>query len=426
MHVHAVMIELRRDGLWVWGFVVTAGWAGLLVTMSDRWLGSWSETAVWTAIPMAYLAAFVTAGSAMTHRARMDSQMSRFVDASARRSWQPRLLDLMVSVLVLGLLPVLSATVGAAAVTAGAGGQGGYLIEYPAGAALLGCASVALGRTVAGLVRSRAAGPVAAFAVGLFVGIYGNPTPPSTRPWLTANPLVLAWLAALVAILLVASELLTGSVVIRPRRPGTVAVRRVAGACALAAAMAGAFFLSAAPRQIERQAGPSPTCRTTDAGSSVCVWPDDVKFLDVLQEQAGRLDDLSAALSLGPWNIEEPGLRGPQSWDRVVVEPVSLGDGMWLTASSMAYALVNSLSARCEVPDQSDEQWRESWIRVSATLDVLATYLHGGPRPEAVWSQPSADDDEVQSITADILGLTDEEQRAWVVDALGARARCSD
>lgn len=424
--MHAVMIELRREGLWVWGLVVTAGWAALLVATSGRWLGSWPETAVWTAIPMAYLASFVAAGSAMTHRARMGSQMGRFVDASARRPWQPRLLDLVVSVLVLGLLPVFSAALGAAAATAVAGGQGRYLVEYPFGAALLACASVALGRTVAGLVRSRAAGPPTAFAVGLFVGIYANPTPPSSRPWLTANPVVLAWLVALVAVLLVASELLTGGVGIRPRRPGALAARRTAGVCALIAAMVGAFFFSTAPRQVERQAGPSPECRTTDAGSSLCVWPDDTRFLDVLLDQAGRLDGLSAALSLGPWSIEEPGLHGhgPQGSDRVVVEPVSLGDGMWLTASSMSYALVNSLSAGCDVPDQSDEEWRESWIRVSATLEVLTTYLRGAPHPEAVWSPPSAEDDAVQSITTDVLGLTDEEQHAWLIDALRAHARC--
>ncbi len=413
----AACVEFRRPRLWLWATITTAGWLVVDFLMRHRWEQDWSAVSLWTAVPVLYLGIIVAVGSADTNRLRLNSGISLFDAAAARPRWHARAWSLGVTVLVQGVLP--GAVVGAVlfSIVASSGSPDGrFTLAYTI-AGILQCLSmIGLGRLVSGLTSSRVAAPILALVFGLALSINLYPMPAENPVWLEPNPIWMIACACKAIALLAAGELASlGRLARRNRSASGYGLTATAVGVATVGLVTISTIGPGAEVQVPRSSATPGVCRTTAQGSSVCVWPEDERYLDELTAQVKRLEEISAGLPFEPnkWSIREPSLNVGSEDSVIIVEPPSAGAGMWLTAQSMAFGL----TFECALPEFSAKESLDNEVHSWATLDATSNYIYGHPRPAEVVVAADAVAVRTDAIVADVFKMSGEEQRGWIVNA---------
>lgn len=412
--MRVLAIELRRSRMWPWVAAAAVLWVTLMLTQSDQWAGSWTQTRLWMAVPSAYLGPFIAAGAADVSRLRVASGQWSHAAVAARLPLAPWFVHVAATLVVAWTAPAAALVVGFA-VTATRTGVGQPVSGYFWAGALFTSVMVLLGYALGAALRSLVAAPLIAFVVGLVLALYGQPVPATARPWLVMAPSELALQGGLLVLLLGLALVASRSHLVTRHRDGTTSAGRQV---AVVAVVLLAFTAAAAPQrsaQVLREPPADVACASTDGGTDVCLWPEDADaYLEPMTAQAERAEELRDALGVEQRDLHQPGLDAAASGDVVIIEPLGAGAGLWFPAQSVAFDVYNALP-KCD-PGEFDEAERSARrVRSWAMIDVMTGYVFGGVQPGQVVDASS--DEELRAaaeVTAQVSGLPATQQLAWL------------
>lgn len=416
----ALGIELRHRRLWIWSATITVGWIVIALLLRDRWVASWSEASLWLALPVIYLSGVIAAASADLNRARLTSGLPAFVGSSPRSRWRPQVTHLGASLVACALVPSAAAALVVLGNAWTASADGRISAEYGIFGFVFATGMVGLGRTVSGLTQSRVAGPLASLAVGLVFGLYLSPVPATNPSWMRPNLNYLAFLLVTMGLLLLAGELATRGVPTTSERTVILLVLPAAAvATAALTVITALWFGPSLTTQLLRTPAQAGSCTGAVPGQTVCVWPEDARFVEPLTGQLDRFTTLTSQLpwAAQSWTVHEPGLASEARGQAVQITPQSLGPGMWLTAQDLSF----SLAGACLAPGLTPEQASELRVDTYAVLDATSNYVYGDKQPAAIVTVGDVEADQAAKIVEQVSSLGEEEQRAWIVTAWNDR-----
>lgn len=419
----ALAIEFRRPRLWLWSVGVCLGWLVLAFAVRERWWDSTPLASVWAVLPASYLGALIVAAAVDCGQQQRDSPLAPFQVLSARPPAQLATVAVVPALVMLGVVPVLAGSLGTLPLAVANDRSAAPTWTYLLLGVCFTWALVGIGRFLGTVISSRLLAPVLGLAVGLAVSLYASPVPPTNRAWTQPNPTRALLLLAVAVAFLLASQLATTGRTMGLR--GRTAVARgwaVAAAAIFVTAVGFSVVLSLIPRQIDRSSPDPGVCREVPSTSStVCVWPQDERFLAPMVEATARFDRLAASLGVDrSWWVTEPGLAA--SGTTAVVRPLDPDDGMWLVAQDLVFALANAdTPGDCGVESMSEQEANDYTVRNWALLDAATNYAYGGTRPETV---VVGQDDEIEALVAQVAALTPDEQVAWLTTTWQEVYRC--
>ena len=421
--MRALAVEFRRPRLWLWSVGVCLGWVVLAFAVRERWWDSTPLASVWAVLPASYLGALIVAAAVDCRQQQRDSPLTPFQVLSARPPAQLAAAAGVPALVVLGVVPVLAGSLGtlpfAVANDRSAAPTWAYLLL----GVCFAWALVGIGRFLGTVISSRLLAPILGLAVGLMVSLYASPVPPTNHAWTQPNPArALLLLAAAMAGLRASQWAATGRTAGLQGRPAVARGWAVAAAATFVVAVGLSVFLSLIPRQIDRSSPDPGVCREVPSTSStVCVWPQDERFLAPMVEATARFDRLAASLGFDrSWWVTEPGLAA--SGRAVVVRPLDPEDGMWLVAQDLVFALANADSpGDCGVESMSEQEAHDYTVRNWALADAATNYVYGAARPETV---VVGQDDEIEAMVARVAAMGPDEQLVWLTTTWQEVFRC--
>lgn len=416
----ALWIELRTCRMRIWGLVAAIASILVAVLSRDRWFNSLADASVWGFVPFLYVGAVIVVGAADTARHRRSTSVGGLIAVSARPAWQALVAHVAVVLLYGVLLPVLLPMVVVTG-TAQFGAQYGDLtwIYLPLGA-LFALGSCVIGSCVGALIPSRLGATFVALAAGLAYSLMASPIPPSHYPWLTFNA-ERAGLLATGVIVLIAALVVLSPVGERMLRKSVVPV----GGMLLAVGIVVASVSGSLPKTQMREAAPSDTTCTTSTEYRVCVWNSHGYYLQDLKSFVHRFALLNQRMG-GPndWVVVEPGISADGRM--LGIRPLGFGGGLWMTAESFAFALVNALpNPSCDYSTLNQDQVAKVDVVNWSLAEVMTNFIYGDLRPDSVRSANKALQRQVGKIASRIAEKPPAEQVDWIANTWESITECS-
>ncbi|MGW1198534.1 DUF7224 domain-containing protein [Streptomyces sp. NPDC002536] len=405
-------MELRRSPMRWWLLILVALDLATLFGRSTWWIGEWPQTSAQVQIPAFYFAPVLAAGAAWSSGRAARNNFQPQLAAAARPQWQVEMCQLLAT-LSYGLAAYLVGIIAAVSVSYSSAGPGFIWPDY----VLLGIALLTLfagaGHLVGRLSKSQFLGPTlmglsgliviawigAPHNLGLFV-ISGDPYKSISMP------------ALIMRCLLAAAVAVTACLLRRPlyapgkhRSIGGFGVPRVASLGVVVCACLASLTI-AGPIQITRGPSREPLC--TSGTPTVCLWPEDRKYLPDAQKMANRMRDLPKGFFKVPSEFHERGLRkGAQPASEFYI----MEGSMWDPAATMAGSIVSASwpsGNGCTLPD--GPRLTREFRNATSELNVWLTMrIFGGGVPSGIHGGPPVN---LQTI-ARVTQQPGEEQSKW-------------
>lgn len=381
------------------------------------WVGEWPQASVETQITAFYIAPLVAASAAWSAGRRYRDRTASLVEASARPAWQVEATQVAAAVIYgIGVYTIGAAV--AAGFSLVAHGDGFLWPGYIALGGALIVGSVAFGHLAGTWSTGQFLAPVstalATFVViawlGRGLGLFVLNGAPDLAP---AVPAVLWRVAAAVAAVVLAVTVSRPRGAIRWSRGG---LRLAAGVSALAFAATLAGAGSAGAVQAPRTPPASAEATCTGGHPSICLWPDDQKYLPQARAMAARLQVLQAEGIEVSDTYFERGLRGsdPNGLDFYILE-----GSLWDPAETIGGEIEhNAITAACSLRLGTDDP---SGLQAAGELSMwLAMRVFGGGQPGDMHGGPPDVD---LSAVAGLLHESESAQLQWYQQRLAmARA----
>lgn len=377
-------------------------WVGLMAVMgfsSLRSFNGWSGL-IWS--PTIWLIG-VCAAAASVRQARRRRAAERAIGATTPRTIVGLSLRAYVhDALVLAILPTLAATAVVFAVGLGMVEGGRLEWGYVAVAALSCLTGVLVGEVTALVIPHSIVAPVLAFAVAVYLSLYGLYGVREVDTWNAFDSFVFVVLGVTTALLLGAALVGAGRV---PRTSD-----RVLPAAAIVAVMVGVFAIG--PVQLSggtREAAESDA-RCESAGSdTLCLWPQDEFKRPTLTAQLRRLATVRdiAGVDDSPHVYAEPGLI-VQGADNVrLVQAIGGEKNSWVSAHFFAWQFIGDGTAHCDAA--------ENFL----VNDLLANTVYGDLSYDGFRSN-DPESDRIRAELVESLGdVSDQEALEWMGGLLG-------
>lgn len=378
----ALVLELSNVRAWRWTMVTSALWLGVAFLGFADWSQSWREVSVWIALPSMHATALIAAASADSRRTRLATSWNELLLTSGQRALAPNLMYLLATWVIFVLVPTVFVSCVISVVALISGVNGFFTGAYVLNAVFLATIAMLIGFVVGTWLSSRIFAPIIALLFGLGVGLNLHSVPPANPTWITPNwsLTVVLMVLAIFALAFSLSSAALGTRTQTQHRLGWLLPS------ATVLSLLAMFFLTdnalGKVLSVQRTAG-ATTCEDTALGTTVCIWAEDEKYLNPLLEQAERLEDVLTALDIMPNSlaIAEPGISVRPESTQVVVEPLALGPGLWLTAESMAYAAIPINYDFDSMSEEEIEHLRGTTIALTYTS---TSYIFEGGRPKEV------------------------------------------
>lgn len=410
--------EIRRSPLRWWLPLLVAIDLATLFGRQRYWIGVWPQASAAAQIVTMFLAPALAGAAAWAAatRSRQPGTADRF-NSSLRPQWQLEFAQLAGS-LCYGLLAYGIGIVAATLVSLPEAGPGflwpGYLLL---GLSVL-VAATAIGHMTGRLTRSRVLAPTLAATVVLGIMVMLNSIASLELVVLSGPPQKTVSAAAISARLAFAGVLTVAAVVLpalvdrrvaswRPLR-GTAAV---AGLTATGLLGTTAIWIVAGPLTVPRPPLSTPLC--SQGTSTICVWPEDRKYLPVLSAMTDRLSSLPSDLFTVPTTFFEQGLRpGTEpgvfnSDDFFIIE-----GSPWSVSATLASDVYNASFADLCLPD---DYRNKAYAKIFKASDEISYWLESravgpGTPPDFEDSGFGVDVNEVYAM----VKAPEAEQLAWV------------
>lgn len=410
--------EIRRSPLRWWLPLLIAIDLATLFGRHRYWIGIWPQASAAAQIPSMFLGPALAGAAAWAAaaRSRQPGLGDRF-SSSIRPPWQLEAVQLASS-LCYGIVAYGVGVVAAAAASLPEAGPGflwpGYL--------LLGLTvvviSTAVGHATGRLLRSTVLAPALAatgvlvlmnivdslYSLGLLV-LSGHPQKTVSAPAISAR-LIFAGALTVAAIML-------PPLVRRGVRTWRSSRKSVGTALLTTAALLGTIpiWAMSGPPTVPRPVPARPLC--SQGTSTVCVWPEDRKYLPQLSAMVGRLASLPTDLFTVSTTFYEQGLRpGPEPGVYTYEDFFIIEGSPWSVSSTMASRVYNDTFDSACIPDddhsEADRRILRATREVISWLEVRAV----GPdfAPDFREDNPYADTNQIYKM----VNAPEAEQLAWI------------
>ncbi len=423
MSAWTLATEVRRSPLRWWLPFLVAMDLLFLLGQGRSWIGVWPLASARASASSLFLAPLVAAGAAWVASRSSDPGVRSRLVGSARPRWLLEATQLGASCLV-GLTAYLTGVVVAAVLTFRTAGPGTVWWSYVALGALLVVDAASLGHGIGAVTGARIGGAITAGVTTLVLVMTlansVNLVVATVSVGQEANGTGLVVRAALSIGL--AAAAMTASTVI-DRSPPPVWTSRWAGvSLTLGLLLATGSGIALASGRAVALVPRHPPDATTCVGSSrsLCVWPDERKYLPELTTMSDRLSSLSGSGLNIPQHMVEEGLAVPPS-----TASFSLHGSVWMAAFEMSMDIqIRTWGTQWCLP--TSEAAVNRIVIANEEMQYWLTVYLAGPQPANVFGGPP--DIDAVAITKFATDGTAADHRAFVAEhiAIIDQARCAD
>lgn len=411
--MRAYLVELRYSPLRWWLPVLIIVDLATLFGRNHSWIGEWPQTTVAAQIAAFYFAPVLAAAAAWAAGRTCRHKATALVEGAARAPWKIELAQLTATV-TYGLIAYGVGVVVAAVVTSQKASSGFLWPSY----LILGV-ELLVGFSAAGhLVGHWWNAPFSAPAVSglasfITIAWIGSPTRLgffvlNGSPFYAVPGNAIAARAALALCITLAAVALRKPSLARYARSWR-APQRIAAQCIICAALIASFIgLRSAGSIQQLRAIPShPSC--TKGVPSICLWPEDAKYLPEAQGMAKNISQLEGFGLTAPSGFYERGIRGPEHG----FEDFYILDGSMWDASITIAGEVTESSVPKDCPRLiPQERLTEAFLTQSGELSMWATMrVFGAGQPADMHGGPPGVD--LNSV-AQVITWSQTQQAAWV------------